>query len=533
MDSSPDISNSFQKSWQQLQEHYDLIADVHMHELFENDPARAEEFSLEFNDLFVDFSKHRATKETLELLLKLATETKIHDAINKLFTGQPINSTEQRPALHTALRCLNEGSLTVAGENISKAVNNELSHVNEFITKLHAGDIKGHSGKVINTLINIGIGGSDLGPRMVVQALQPYRVSDLKIYFVANIDPSDLNRALDLSKPETTLFCISSKSFTTLETMVNAAAAKRWLISHGCNDISKHLVAISANQSAVEDFGITPEYYFRTWDWVGGRYSLWSAVGLPIAASIGMDNFMTLLTGAREMDEHFRSSPAEKNLPIILAMLDLWYTNFFNTETHAIIPYDESLKMLPDYLGQLIMESNGKRTTHAGNDIEYHTTPIVWGGLGTNAQHAFFQLLHQGTHIVPIDFLAPLNSQTIDVDQHQLLLANCLAQSKALMAGNVSNNEQKSYREIPGNKPSTTILYKGLNPRTLGSLLALYEHRTFVQGHIWNINSFDQWGVELGKTLATSIAAELSGKTSDASHDASTRNLIERCKGKR
>jgi glucose-6-phosphate isomerase len=362
----------------------------------------------------------------------------------------------------------------------------------QFIEKLHAGDLKGHTGKSIDTFI-----------------------------------AKEINQILSEVDPETTLFCVSSKSFSTKETLINATSAKQWLISNGCKDIAKHFIAVSANKPEVKIFGIDLENCFQIWDWVGGRYSLWSAIGLPIAVSIGIDNFRTLLAGAKEMDDHFISSPPEKNIPILLAMLDIWYINFYSTSTLAVIPYDESLKLLPDYLCQLFMESNGKNITHEGQDVDYPTAPIVWGGVGTNAQHAFFQLLHQGTHLIPVELLVPLNGESPDDEQHKILLANCFAQSKALMTGNI-DNKQKSYQKISGNKPSTTIIYNELSPKVLGSLLAMYEHRTYVQGHIWNINSFDQWGVELGKKVANSIVDELNGNEINTTHDVSTKELITR-----
>jgi len=529
MNSSPTINNSFQAVWQHLENHYKAIGKTSICDLFQNEPQRLKNFTVKFNDIYVDFSKTLCAQNTLDLLLSLADASEIKTAIKRLYSGEKINSSEKRPALHTALRSTKTNQFKVDGKEIFDQVETELQHMGQFIEKLHAGDLKGHTGKSIDTFINIGIGGSDLGPRMVVHALNSYRVSKQKIYFVANIDAKEINRILSKVDPETTLFCISSKSFSTKETLTNATSAKQWLISSGCKDIAKHFIAVSTNRHEAEKFGIDSENIFQIWDWVGGRYSLWSATGLPIAASIGMKNFRALLAGAKEMDDHFMSSPPEKNISIILAMLDIWYINFYSTNTLAIIPYDESLKLLPDYLCQLFMESNGKNITHEGQDVDYPTAPIVWGGVGTNVQHTFFQLLHQGTHLIPVEFLVPLNGESPDDEQHKILLANCFAQSKALMTGNIGNNHKpESYQKISGNKPSTTIIYNELSPKVLGSLLAMYEHRTFVQGHIWNINSFDQWGVELGKKFANSIADELNGNEINTTHDASTKELIAR-----
>ena len=530
MDNFSGASGSFNTAWQKLEKHFQEISDAHMCDLFRKDHERTDDFTLKLNDITVDYSKHRITRKTLDLLLSLATESGIQDAIDALFTGQKVNTTEQRSALHTALRTPAEQPVYIDDENISLQVHHALKHIGTFVEKLRAGVLKGSTGKSIDTLVNLGIGGSYLGPNLAIEALMPYSDLLIKIHFVANIDPAVIEHVLSESDPETTLFCLSSKSFTTNETLTNALTAKQWLESRGCHDISRHFIAVSANKTAAEDFGIRPDYFFPIWDWVGGRYSLWSSIGLPVAVSIGMDNFLELLAGARDMDEHFLSSPLESNIPVILGMLDIWYINFFNTETQAIIPYDNSLSLLPDYLSQLVMESNGKNIDRNGAEVGYKTAPIIWGGVGTNVQHAFFQLLHQGTRLVPVDFLAVINSQTSNVEQQKLLLANCLAQSEALMMGNLNEcSDIKPYQRIYGNKPSTTILCKELNPRVLGSLLALYEHRTYVQGHLWNINSFDQWGVELGKKLASTITEELNGKEIDSEHDASTKKLILTC----
>jgi len=521
-------NSSFQKIWKQLEDHNREIANSNLCNLFEKDWERSSKFSIELNDIYIDYSKQYINTDSLNLLLSLAEAADTSDAIDRLFTGQVVNTSEHRPALHTALRASVETPVLLNGENISALVENELQRLGMFVEKLRTGEINGHSGKSINTLINIGIGGSDLGPRMVVNALKPFSTSQLTINFVANIDTSEINEVISQSDPESTLFCISSKSFTTSETLANAELARSWLSAHGCKDTAKHFIAVSASHEAAKSWGIDPENIFSIWDWVGGRYSLWSAIGLPIAASIGMNQFQQLLAGARKMDEHFQTSPLGTNIPVILAMLDIWNINFFNMESLAIVPYDESLKLLPDYLSQLMMESNGKNITKDGDFIDYQTAPIIWGGVGTNVQHAFFQLLHQGTRRVPVEFLASIQGDEIHQENHSQLLANCVAQGETLLKGSVNSGKKKPFTNIKGNKPSTIILYKELNPETLGSLLALYEHRTFIQGHIWNINSFDQWGVELGKKLASIINDEFNGIKTEAVHDSSTQHLIER-----
>ena len=395
----------------------------------------------------------------------------------------------------------------------------------EFVDQLHSGNIKGYSGKPIATVINIGIGGSDLGPRLATTALADFAVADIAIHFASNVDIRDINSAFEKSDPETTLFIISSKSFTTRETLLNAETAIRWLRENGCNAPDKHLLAVTANHNAAKAFGVKDENIFHIWKWVGGRYSLWSAIGLPIAIRIGMDHFHDFLEGASAMDQHFCEQPLEKNLPVILALIDIWYINFFHAETLAIFPYDHSLSMLPAYIGQLIMESNGKQIDTDDNRIEYSTSPIIWGGIGSNAQHAYFQCLHQGTHMIPVDFIVSLKSSLENKRHHQELIANCLAQSETLMNGNTASTESP-YKNIPGNHPSTTILLDVLSPTALGSLLCLYEHRCFVQGQLWNINPFDQWGVELGKSHSKQISEELDSNTNKSDHDSSTNRLI-------
>lgn len=502
-----------------------------MRELFAADPERASRFSLESGGLYVDYSKHRVTDETLSLLLALAAEMQIPRAIRELFDGERVNTTENRPALHTALRFPQNTEEQFYNKRISGMVQNELARLSRFIAQLHAGAIKGHTGRAMKTLVNIGIGGSELGPRLVTDALRPYRQGGLRIRFVSNADPMDINSVLAESSPETTLFIVSSKSFATQETLANARRAQQWLRDHGCRDVAGHFVAVTAHPAAAMKLGIPPERTFQIWDWVGGRYSVWSAVGLPVAAAIGMDNFRAFLAGAHAMDLHFHGTPLARNIPVILALLDIWYINFFNCETLAVIPYAHALKLLPRYLGQLVMESNGKSVRRDQGAARYRTAAIVWGDAGTNAQHAFMQLLHQGTHLVPVDFLAGVKcDDDRNQEQHNILLAHCIAQSQALMLGSDLDTgaHAQACKAITGNKPSTTILYERLTPAILGMLLALYEHRTYVQACLWNINAFDQWGVERGKIIAADIQAELTDRKVRSAHDASTCQLIMR-----
>ena len=513
--------------WQALVDHKENISRTSLKEMFIQNPGRAENFSAEINNLYVDYSKHYITEETIQLLISMAQGTDLSGAIQKLFSGATVNWTENNAAMHMALRAPVGKSFMVEGEDISKLVHDELQHMQDFVTSLHSGELRGYTGKPIETVINIGIGGSDLGPKLATEALSNFAVSDIEIHFVSNVDSNDINSALEKSDPETTLFVISSKSFTTRETLLNTETAVTWLKQHGCNAPDKHLLAVTANHDAAKTFGVKDEYIFHVWAWVGGRYSLWSAIGLPIAIRIGMDNFRDFLSGASSMDQHFSEQALENNLPVILALIDIWYINFFRAETIAIFPYDHSLNMLPAYIGQLIMESNGKQIDKEGNRIDYNTSPVIWGGNGNNAQHAYFQCLHQGTHLTPVDFIVSLKTNSENKNRHQELLANCLAQSEALMNGQVET-DQPAYKNIPGNRPSTTILLDELSPTTLGSLLSLYEHRCFVQAHIWNINPFDQWGVELGKNLSKQISDELNSDSIDESHDSSTNHLMAR-----
>lgn len=524
MESPENQSPSKEHVWHQLKEHHRAIATLHMRDLFAQDPARAKKFSTGLDGLLIDFSKHRITDETFELLISLANAANIKEKISALFSGQQVNTTEHRAALHTALRSPDDKLADTDQTTIPSQVKIELERMYDFVKALHNRQHKGSTGKPISKVVNIGIGGSDLGPRLVVDALYDYRSSNIEIAFVANLDTQDLYKVLDDSDPETTLFIVTSKSFSTLETYTNAQQAKQWLIDNGCHEIQKHFIAVSSNKSATQEFGISADRLFQIWDWVGGRYSVWSVVGLAIAVHTDNNSFADFLAGAHAMDEHFYNAPAKNNIPIILAMLDVWYNNFFNAETHAVVPYDQGLQLLPAYLSQLIMESNGKGVTSKGQALELHSSPVFWGSVGTNAQHAFFQLLHQGTRLIPVDFLLAMHSSRDD--NHYKVVANCLAQSKALMLG--QENTTEPYKHFPGNRPSTTITYPKLSPKILGMLLAMYEHRTYVQAMIWDINPFDQWGVELGKKLATEIISDLEQKTlPESKHDASTTLLIE------
>ncbi|MFW6415467.1 MAG: glucose-6-phosphate isomerase [Thermodesulfobacteriota bacterium] len=530
--------------WQALESHFQEIKEVHMRDMFREDQGRFERFSLQNGPVFLDYSKNRISGKTMQLLFDLARQTGLQERIRSMFAGEKINTTEDRSVLHVALRNRCKRVIYVDGEDVMPEVNSVLEQMREFCGRLRSGQWKGYTGKPVTDVVNLGIGGSDLGPRMVTRALEHYTPPDLKLHFVSNVDATDINRTLQNLSPETTLFIVASKSFTTQETMANANSARQWLVS-GLGDeraVSDHFVAVSTNTKKVREFGIDPENMFRFWDWVGGRYSLWSAIGLPIALAVGMDRFEELLSGAHEMDEHFRTADFENNIPVIMALLSIWYTNFFQAETQAILPYDQNLEYLPAYLQQGEMESNGKRTTLGGKVVDYHTAPVIWGEPGTNGQHAFFQLMHQGTRLIPSDFIAfvePLHSLQ---EHHEMLLANFLAQTEALMLGKTEEEAQKEMSEkgrskgeisrllqhnvFPGNNPSNSILLQKLTPGNLGALLAVYEHKIFVQGVLWNINSFDQWGVELGKQLAKRILPEIKEKRELEDHDASTSGLL-------
>lgn len=535
-------------SWQALSQHYQEIFPQHMRDMFAEDAHRAEKLSLKLDDFLLDYSKQRITSKTLELLLQLARETDVENWRERMFTGEKINFTENRAVLHTALRNRSNTPVLVDGKDVMPEVNRVLKKMREFTEQVRAGKWQGYSGKRINTVVNIGIGGSDLGPVMVCNALKAFANPDLDVHFVSNIDGTHLAQTLQVCDPETTLFIVASKTFTTQETMTNARSARTWFLQHA-NDrqhIAKHFVALSTNAMAVEEFGIDPVNMFEFWDWVGGRYSLWSAIGLSIALYIGMDNFEQLLAGAHEMDHHFRTAPLEKNMPVIMAMLGIWYNNFFNCETHAILPYDQGLSRFPAYLQQGDMESNGKFVNRKGERIEYSTGPIIWGEAGTNGQHAFYQLIHQGNKLIPCDFIVPIKSQyqvgEHGNEHHNILLSNILAQTKALMQGKTSKEAKAEleaqgldhhqimtllpHRVFGGNRPTNTLMIDELTPKSLGKLIALYEHKIFVQGIVWNINSFDQWGVEYGKQIAQKILPQLSSKDNISDHDGSTNRLI-------
>ncbi|MCP4186765.1 MAG: glucose-6-phosphate isomerase [Gammaproteobacteria bacterium] len=526
-------------AWRALAAHQQQRNHLHLRDLFDQDESRADKFSLSVGDLLLDYSKNLVTDETLSLLMQLARETGVTELRDRMFTGEAINNTEQRAVLHSALRNLN-------ASDFKPDVGSVLDKMERFSASVRDGSWRGSSDHRIHDVVNIGIGGSDLGPMMACEALKPYQQDDIKVHFVSNVDSSQVCETLKLLKPESTLFIIASKTFTTQETLTNAHTARDWFMRQvgDENAIARHFVAVSTNAEKVAEFGIDTDNMFEFWDWVGGRYSLCSAIGLSLAIAIGMPRFRELLAGAEMMDQHFQNAPLEQNMPVILGLLGIWYHNFFDAETHAIAPYDQYLYRFPAYLQQLDMESNGKSTRRNGETIEdYHTGPVIWGEPGTNGQHAFFQLLHQGTCLIPVDFLAAVHSQNQVGDHHRLLLANCIAQSEALMRGkteaearaelaaegldNETTERLLPHKIFSGNRPSNTILFQKLDPRTLGALIALYEHKVFVQGAIWNINSFDQWGVELGKQLAKTIDAELRGEETDARHDASTRALIK------
>ena len=531
-------------SWRKLAEHYARVRSVHMKDLFAADPGRFKKLSLRFNDLLVDYSKNRITEETVGLLIGLATEAGLADAIEKMFTGDKINETEDRAVLHTALRNRANGPVLLDGRDVMPGVNAVLEKMKTFSENIRSGEWKGFTGKEITDMVNIGIGGSDLGPVMVTECLRPYARDGLAVHFVSNVDGTQIVETLKRLNPETTLFMVASKTFTTQETMLNALTAREWFLAYAKDKehVAKHFVAISTNAKEVGAFGIDRENMFAFWDWVGGRYSLWSAIGLSIACFIGYENFVELLEGGFEMDCHFRYTPFEKNVPAILALIGIWYRNFFGAETEVILPYDQYMHRFPAYFQQGNMESNGKSVDRNGERVTYQTGPIIWGEPGTNGQHAFYQLLHQGTALIPADFLAPANSHNPVGEHHAVLLSNFFAQTEALMRGKAREEvvaelkkEGRSkaeierllpYRIFEGNKPTNSILFKKLTPRTLGNLIAMYEHKIFVQGVIWNIFSFDQWGVELGKQLARKILPELIDDRPVTTHDASTNGLI-------
>ncbi len=538
-----------EKPWQALQQHYQAISKIHLKTLFEQDAARFSHFSLEVDDLFLDYSKNHVTSETLQLLRALAEQAQLESQIQRMFCGEHINNTEDRAVLHVALRNQSNRPIKVDGQDVMPEVNRVLLQMTEFSHRLHEGEWRGYDGQKITDIVNIGIGGSDLGPHMVATALRPYWKKGLQAHFVSNVDGADISETLAKINPATSLFIIASKTFTTQETMTNANTARDWFLRMsgvGEAQIQHHFVAVSTNREAVEGFGIHPDNMFEFWEWVGGRYSLWSAIGLSIALITGMDNFRQLLAGAHRMDQHFAHTGFEANLPVTLALLGIWYRNFFGAGNHAILPYDHSLRLLPAYLQQADMESNGKRVTKAGQLVHYDTGAVIWGQPGTNGQHAFYQLIHQGTELVPADFILPRQSHHPVGEHHKLLTANFIAQTEALMTGKTAAEVEAElkllgmdaktiarltpHKVFPGNKPSNSIVMDKLTPHSLGMLIALYEHKIFVESVIWNINAFDQWGVELGKQLAGVIRQELESSAPCSSHDSSTNGLTNRLK---
>ncbi len=534
--------------WQTLCQHQQTIAKTHMRDFFATDKDRFDKFSLQLDDILFDYSKHRMNDETLPLLIQLAREANIESWRDRMFAGEKINMTENRAVLHTALRNRSNTPVLVDGQDVMPNVNAVLAQMRAFSNEVRNGDWKGFTGKRITDIVNIGIGGSDLGPVMVCDALKPYASSDLNVHFVSNIDGAHLMRALEKCKPETTLFIVASKTFTTQETMTNAVSARTWFLETAQDNahVAKHFVALSTNSKAVQEFGIDIKNMFTFWDWVGGRYSLWSAIGLSIALYVGMDHFEALLDGAHEMDQHFKTAPLAQNMPVIMALIGVWYNNFFHVDTNAILPYDQGLARFPAYLQQADMESNGKFICRDGSRVQYKTGPVIWGEAGTNGQHAFYQLIHQGTQIVPCDFLMPIHSHYAigkhGYAHHKILLANFLAQTQSLMLGKtpaqaraelekqgISNEVLEKllpHKVFEGNRPSTSIMFDKLTPNTLGRLIALYEHKIFVQGIIWDINSYDQWGVEYGKQIAQEILPLLTNDEDINSFDSSTNGLI-------
>ena len=540
----PKIDPTTTPSWQALQDHYAEMKTVHIEDLFATDAERFNKFSLALTDILFDYSKNIITEKTVKLLLQLAGDCKLGEAIEAMFSGEQINETEKRAVLHTALRNFSDKPVMTDGKDVLPAVKTVLNQMKAFSEKVHSGAWTGFTGKKIKYIVNIGIGGSDLGPVMVTEALRHYWVKDIQPYFVSNVDGTHIAETLRKLDAEETLFLIASKTFTTQETMTNAHTARKWFLEFAKDEahVAKHFVALSTNSAEVTKFGIDPTNMFVFWDWVGGRYSLWSAIGLSIALTVGYDNFEQLLKGAHEADNHFSSTPFEKNIPVIMALIGIWYGNFFGTTTEAILPYDQYMHRFSAYFQQGNMESNGKSVDRSGKGVQYQTGPVIWGEPGTNGQHAFYQLIHQGTKIIPCDFIAPALSQNPLSDHHDKLLSNYFAQTEALMMGKTEEEVEaelkaqgfsaedirfhKPYRVFSGNKPTNSIMFKKLDPQTLGSLIAIYEHKIFVQGIIWNIFSFDQWGVELGKVLAKKILPELSSSEAISSHDSSTNGLI-------
>lgn len=528
-------------AWQKLQKHFQEMQNASMKEMFNEDKTRAAQFHLHWNDFVVDYSKNIVNQETLNLLLELANEVQLKDAIAKCFEGDIINQTENRAVLHTALRANATSKIAVDGENVIPEIFQVKEKIKNFTNEVVNGDRKGFTGKSFTDIVNIGIGGSDLGPAMAVEALQFYK-NHLKVHFVSNVDGDHVNEIIKKLNPETTLFVVASKTFTTQETLTNSQTIKKWFLeSAKQEDVAKHFVAVSTNIQKVTEFGINPDNVFPMWDWVGGRFSLWSAVGLSVSLAVGFDNYNALLVGANEMDEHFKTADFDKNIPVTLALLSIWYNNFFGAESEALIPYTQYLQKLAPYLQQGTMESNGKSVGRDGKPVNYQTGTIIWGEPGTNSQHAFFQLIHQGTKLIPSDFIGFVKPLYGNEDHHDKLMSNFFAQTEALMNGKTAEQVQAEFdkqglpsekakfllpfKVFNGNKPTNTILIQKLTPKSLGSLIALYEHKIFVQGIIWNIFSYDQWGVELGKQLANSILDEINSKKVN-SHDSSTTFLL-------
>jgi glucose-6-phosphate isomerase len=532
------------EAWEKLANHYKKIKHVHMKELFAGDPERFDKFSVRLDNILVDYSKNRITEQTMDLLTGLAREAGLETAIEKMFSGDLINETENRAVLHTALRNMDDTPVFVDGHDIMPGIRKVLEKMKDFSSRLLSGQLRGYTAKKITDVVNIGIGGSDLGPVMVTQCLKPYADKAIKVHFVSNIDGTHIMEVLKHLDPETTLFMIASKTFTTMETMTNAFTARKWFLKKAKYEkyIALHFIALSTNAEKVSSFGINRENMFEFWDWVGGRYSLWSAIGLSIACYVGFDNFQELLQGAFEMDCHFRQAPFNRNIPVILGLIGIWYNNFFGAETEAVLPYDQYMHRFPAYLQQASMESNGKSVDRAGRNTGYNTGQILWGEPGTNGQHAFYQLIHQGTRLVPCDFLAPAVSHNPVGEHHDILLSNFFAQTQALLNGKSGKEVEEElqncgiapeqirklvpHKMFSGNRPSNSILFRKLTPRVLGSLIAMYEHKIFVQGVIWNIFSFDQWGVELGKQLAGRILPVLRHEGPADGFDSSTNGLI-------
>ncbi|MET0061833.1 MAG: glucose-6-phosphate isomerase [Candidatus Thiodiazotropha endolucinida] len=530
--------------WMALEKHWAEVEPLQMRDLFQQGPERAEQMSIRQCGIMLDYSKNRINARSMNLLLELAQAVDVDGWRRRMFSGERLNITENRAVLHVALRNRSNQPIWFDGEDVMPSVNAVLQRMEAFSESVRCGDWKGYTGKPISDVVNIGIGGSNLGPLMVCEALKPYQKPDLRMHFVSNVDGTHIVDTVSALDPETTLFIIASKTFTTQETLTNAVTARKWLLDelHDEAAVARHFVAVSTNAEAVSRFGIDTANMFEFWDWVGGRYSLWSAIGLPIAIAIGMRNFFELLEGAHEMDQHFLHADLSENMPVIMALLGIWYIDFAKTRTHAILPYDQYLRYLPDYLQQADMESNGKRVTRFGRPVDYLTGPVVWGTAGTDGQHAYYQLIHQGTQLIPCDFIIPVNSHNETGDHHEKLFANCLAQTEALLRGKTRTEAREEmeqaglepeqivdllpHRIFPGNRPSNTLLVDKITPSRLGSLIALYEHKIFIQGVIWRINSFDQWGVELGKQLAGVILPELSDEQQSSRHDSSTQGLI-------